>query len=879
MHFIHCLRILCFCYLSSGWLCIARAQQTFFPGAVPLAVRSPTFNCWLAKKAGLNPIATWPTFWNDIHILGWTGYIKVDGVTWGWLGGDNVNNLANASIWRATQVTPTRTIFTVDVGSSMQLNVTFLSPIEPGDWGKQSFPFSYVYIDGKATDGKPHSIQLYSDIMISGGALPILWRWVTNSPRTGIQWSSAETGNTSYHQVKSTTPTSNFNDVAEDSVAYHAISREQPNLVSVIGTARALRRQFAAPGECLNLTSDLSTQTGNMQADDGNFTVFAHALNLGTTGTISTISWAVGLVRDPITTFSGVNRSSYYWAQYAGIADAIDAFMADFPAARTRALALDQKILQDALDVSQEYADLVSLATRQAMAGVEITLSKQQDGSWNSSDVQAFMKDVGNSQRVNPTETLYAALPAFMYLNGSITGALLEPLLRYQISSARTNPYAASDLGLVYPAGSNTNDPQVYGVENCANMLILVLAHARSSGDRSLMNRYYTLLKQWAEYLNTNALIPQTTQNSADARNTILGQGQANVTNLALKGLIAIQAMSQISQLTGQSADAQKYATSARNLMQSWVDLTSVSGRLRWTYGESSFGLMYNLLADKLLQLNIVPASIYQQESSTLADNTGQGRPYTIQWLLDAPDSDFSSSVWVPIEQRHPLHWTLFSAAAAPDVSTRNALISAVHKSASANSSNATFPTVYNAQSGVGPARGVPQNGPAQGAMFSLLALNTSFTLAAPPAIGPESKSLRKNTRAIVGGTIGALAVLILIGAVLFLRRNRRRGEARDKLRVAQPYDSGSNTGTTSDSPAVALAVFNRSKAEKGTPNLRRRQTDPLSHEASQSASSQHHSSESRGTDDLRSEVQRLREEMEQLRTTHVPEEAPPVYQ
>jgi hypothetical protein len=71
--------------------------------------------------------------------------------------------------------------------------------------------------------------------------------------------------------------------------------------------------------------------------------------------------------------------------------------MVDFPAARTRAIAFDQKILQDAAAVSQDYADLVSLGTRQAMAGIKITLTTLPDGSFNLSDVRAFMKDVGNS--------------------------------------------------------------------------------------------------------------------------------------------------------------------------------------------------------------------------------------------------------------------------------------------------------------------------------------------------------------------------------------------------------------------------------------------------------------------------------------------------
>ncbi|KAJ7612861.1 hypothetical protein DFH06DRAFT_1344943 [Mycena polygramma] len=200
-------------------------------------------------------------------------------------------------------------------------------------------------------------------------------------------------------------------------------------------------------------------------------------------------------------------------------------------------------------------------------------------------------------------------------------------------------------------------------------------------------------------------------------------------------------------------------------------------------------------------------------------------------------------------------------------VSTRDLLISAVHRYASANSSNinATFPSVYNTQSG--PAQ--PLSSP-NGATFALVA---------PPAPGLESKSVRNSTDAIIGGTIGALAVLTLIGAVLFLRRKRRRRQARDQLRVAQPYDGGPNTGTASDSPAVAPAISNPSRAEKGAPNLSRRKTDPLLPEALQSGSSQHHTSELRGRDDLRSELQRLREAVEQLRTTQVPEEAPPGYQ
>ncbi|KAJ7927321.1 hypothetical protein B0H13DRAFT_2556868 [Mycena leptocephala] len=845
--------------LCSSWFTPAHAHQTFFPSAVPLAVRSPTLNCWLDTSSGTNPMTTWPTFWNRQHMLAWAGYIKVDGLTWHWLGNPGPGN---ASTWLATEVTPTRTILTVQAGP-MRLNVTFLSPVEPSDWTRQSFPFSYVYVDGKATDGKQHSIQLYSDI--SG-------EWVTNNLGTAIQWNSVTSGNTVYHQVASTAPSSVFDDVAEDSVAYHAIASAQPGLVSVVGSDQQLRAQFSAAGEGLSLTSDLPGQFGNVRGGDGKFPVLAHALNLGVTDTVPTIAWGVGVVRDPITTFANNPRRAYYWSQYPNIGNAIDAFMSDFPAARARALALDQQILQDAAAVSQNYADLVSLGTRQAMAGVEITVPLMQGGSLNLSDVKAFMKDVGNSKRVNPIETIYAALPAFMYLNASITGALLEPLLEYQSSSAYTNPYAAPDLGLAYPAvpGDSNNDA-IYGVENSGDMLILVLAHAQSSGDGSLIGRYYSLLKGWADYLSTNALVPGE-QSSADARDAGLGQSHGNVTNLALKGIIALQAMSEISQIMGQTADAQKYHTFATSLVQSWVDLTSASGQLKWTYDDESFGLMYNLLADKLLKLNIVPASQKVHFGQQLKQYLTGGAAPPFGFPLSSDSNSNTRS-----------DWTLFSAASAPDPSTRDLLISMVHKRATSNASIGIFPTLYNVGTGQGLGAGVPNGygSPAQGAMFSVLALNvTNQTVVVPtPAAGAPSAGTsgstsnpKKNTGGIIGGIVAAIAVVLLLaGVMIYLCRRRRRQNSNDELWAAHPYKTAAEVAASPASfppPANGLPVKSRLR--------------PISPPESSSqlpSNNGRRSGVSAVVEEMRSEMRRLRQLMEEMRTTlGVSQRAPPSY-
>lgn len=47
-------------------------------------------------------------------------------------------------------------------------------------------------------------------------------------------------------------------------------------------------------------------------------------------------------------------------------------------------------------------------------------------------------------------ETLFAAFPMLLYIDGTIGGLLLEPLLRFQGDALYTNQFAASDIGALY---------------------------------------------------------------------------------------------------------------------------------------------------------------------------------------------------------------------------------------------------------------------------------------------------------------------------------------------------------------------------------------------------------------------------------------------
>ncbi|THH29207.1 hypothetical protein EUX98_g4981, partial [Antrodiella citrinella] len=478
-------------------------------------------------------MSNWPKFWNQ-QILGWLGYIRVDGTTYEWLG-DGVPTV-NFTTLLGLQMTPTRTIYSLRAGPSMLVNITFLSPIE-SDPVKQSLPFTYVYLDAISTDGLSHSVQVYADISAE---------WSSGNRSAIVTWKTTKTDTSTYHQVQleSPTPFTEVNDQAEDTTTYIAM-RSGPSVSFTVAIDQDSRGGFARGA----LPPSLPATSAPMSNP---FPVYAIAVDLGNiTQTAQSVVWSIGVIRNPAvayTTSTGsvVDRAPYFVVQYSDVESAIDAFVLDSDDARQRAVALDTQILGDSSNISSTYSNLVSIAARQTIGATELTVANGTDGKWNTSDVMMFMKDVGNGDPSQPSGNALCVFSVF-------------PLPELDSSSQYTQPYAATDIGTSYPQATGNNRAHTQGIEQSGNMLIMSLAHARISGDGTYINRYYDLLKSWASYLANNTLTPNQ-QTTADL------ETQANMTNLAVKGIIGVQAMADISQALGKTDDATTFANAASSL-------------------------------------------------------------------------------------------------------------------------------------------------------------------------------------------------------------------------------------------------------------------------------------------------------------------------
>ncbi|KAH8997957.1 hypothetical protein EDB92DRAFT_2024888, partial [Lactarius akahatsu] len=664
-----------------------RAQQTLFPAAIPLAVRSPYLNCWDHTTNGSTIANLWPRTPTAGQTLGWSVLVRINGLTYSFLGGDPGNPVAslNATVnITGTAITPTQTMVSAQAGP-MEFNLTFLNPIEPRDWVKQSIPFSYMALTAKSLDGAAHNVQVYSDI--SGD-------WTSGDRSHTMRWSATSTSDVVYHTVNMQNPVvfNEINDQAEWGSAYYAM-KSANNVTFKIALDLNSRGLFLLHGVLDNQTDP------NFRSISSNYAVFAISRDLGTIqATEDPVVWAVGLTMDQVINYTDLSgaaprpRSLFYKTQYSNDTSLIVDFLDDFANAYSRAQKLDQKILQGAAPVSDLLGDLVSLATAQVYGSTQLTIGTDANGNYNKSDVMMFMKNIGgphgiltSSSRVNAVETLYSAFPAFMYIDPTLGKPLLEPLFQLQASPNYTIRYAAADLGSGYPNVTISNSNHNQGVEQSGNMLIMTYAHARASGDGSLISRYYSLLKSWADYLSNSTLVIHGDQSSAD------GLTINNQTNLAIKGIIAIKAMSKMSSVVKQTVDADKYSSIAARLYSQWRSLALDSDQhLLAAYGQvGSWTLGYNLFADVWLDTGVVESSV---RLSSFIDNLTLTSSFSNFGMpVDSLTGDTSVAV---------SSWNLFVAAMNSNQDLRTNLISRVHNRASFNTSTGVFPLSYDSTRG-----------------------------------------------------------------------------------------------------------------------------------------------------------------------------------
>lgn len=319
-----------------------------------------------------------------------------------------------------------------------------------------------------------------------------------------------------------------------------------------------------------------------------------------------------------------------------------------------------------------------------------------------------FLKEISSNGNTQTVDVIYPASPIFYYTNPELVKLLLDPHFENQESGHYPNKFAIHDLGTHFPnaTGHPDGNDEHMPIEECGNNLIMVLAYAQRSGNSDYIKQHYPILKQWAEYLVEDSLYPAEQLSTDDFAGHL-----ANQTNLALKGMIGLEAMSQISTLAGEDADAQNYSSIAHDYIDQWQTLglntadNPPHSILNYN-NATTHGLLYNLYNDRLLNTSLVPQSVYDMQSDfypTVEETYG-----------------------VPLDTRNRWYtksdWEVFCAAIASE-ETRDMFIADLAKWVNETPTSRPFTDLYQTNDGAFPPGIEFKARPVMGGMFALLVL------------------------------------------------------------------------------------------------------------------------------------------------------------
>ncbi|USW48528.1 hypothetical protein Slin15195_G018470 [Septoria linicola] len=763
-------------FFAAGLAGLASAQSSFSPlrpPAIPLAVKSPYMSTW--QQAGSNGgnggylPGQWPTFWAGA-ITGWCGMIRVDNSTYVWMGKPDGNTaFVNQT---AYSYTSTKSIFTLQAGP-VQMVVTFLSNVTPDDLLRSSLPQTYMNVDVKSSDGRTHSVQLYTDISaewVSGDrGVNAQWEYgninsnaqprVFAAAQSAVSTSQAPTvyGTQTAFTVPNTVqqtfvpivdqdqgfkpdPTQNqpsptFSPVrvlaanaATGGIAYHRVYRQQQlefaqrneqaewgywyyatanttKLTFQSGSDAAVRRNFMRGGNLPN------TRDKRYRAINNAYPVFGYAVNVGQLGsTTQSTLFQLSLHQQNCVRFQGtkggVQKLPCMWTNYFSTETAaVQYFYNDYNNAQSMATSFDQQVQSDSNAAGgADYAKLTSLAVRQAFGATEFVNTPAKP--------YVFMKEISSDGNVNTVDVIFPFMPIAIYSNATILKWLLDPLFINQEAGNWPNKYSIHDIGSNFPnaTGHSDGNAEPQPLEECGNMLIMTLAYAQRANDNAYLTQHYQILKQWTGYLIDEALIPANQISTDD-----FAGAAANQTNLAIKGIIGIEAMAQIANRTGNVRDGQNYTRIAQDYITKWqklgINYNANPPHTTFTYGnQNSYSLLYNIYSDKLLGLQLVPQSVYDMQSTFYKTKFNQ---YGV--ALDTRVG-FSKS-----------DWQMFCAAvAAPDTKAR--FTSTIAKWTAQTTTNFAWTDLYETGNGNYPSGITFIARPVVGGMFSFLALNGAPT-------------------------------------------------------------------------------------------------------------------------------------------------------
>ena len=514
----------------------------------------------------------------------------VDGKVFRWMGpspylggGKEIPALQQTSL----QVTATRSLYTFQ-GAGIQLDVEFCSPLLADDLDVLSRPCSYLTLSETATDGKAHKVRCYFDLT---------GEFVVNDTGDRVDAKRLKMDNTEVVSMRSVDhlPLSKTGDRVR--CDWGTIYVEGPGQSFISNDVEA-RNDFAQ-NKIPNDDDKLPRPA------EENWPVIGYQFDLGSEPETLAVAYDEGYALE----FMGRRERPYWNRKNIGPLAMLRQAVDEFPQVHGKCVKLDESIAKEAGALSPEYAQLMALAYRQALAANGMA----QDFS---AGLLFFPKEQTSNGCIDTTDVVFPGSPFLLYFNPNLLKAQIVPLMLYAESDYWPFDFAPHDLG-TYPlangqvyGGGEVSDVDQMPVEESSDILLMLAGLEQKQPDLQLLKSHWQVLSKWANYLKHKGLDPENQLCTDDFSGHL-----AHNANLSIKAIIALRGYASLAKSIGDSADASEYKALSEKWAKQWPQMAAGGSPTTLAFGQrGTWSIKYNLMWDRLLNYHLFPASIGEGE-------------------------------------------------------------------------------------------------------------------------------------------------------------------------------------------------------------------------------------------------------------------------
>jgi hypothetical protein len=559
--------------------------------AVPLVTYDPNFSIWsMSDRLTDSSTRHWTGTEQPL-----TGLVRIDGANFRFMGADpgEVPAIVQVSL----KVAALHTIYVFEA-AGIHLTVTFFTPSLPQDLDALSRPVTYLSWAVSSIDARPHKVSLLIDVSP---------RVAVDTQDEEVTWGRAKTSGLDILSVGSRDQRilSRAGDNIRIDWGYFYLAVPQTETATLVASDRAISG-FLRSGT-LPTADDM-----DMPRQPRNGAAHLAVSIPADVAAQQTIDRHVLLAYNEVYPIEYLGRKLRPYWQRNGQTPAAMLTEAEnqYATLEERGKRFDDTLSADLQSVGgSAYAELGILAYRQTLAAHGFAVDV--DGT-----PMLFPKENFSNGCISTVDVLYPSAPFFLFFNPALLEAQLKPVLEYSALTRWKWPFAPHDLG-TYPLA----DGQVYGggeqseenqmpVEESGNMLILIDALGRGQGNWHLAEQYWPQLTKWAQYLLAKGLDPENQLSTDDFAGHL-----AHNANLSIKAIDGIAAYAQMAKALGKPGVAAQYSNSAKKMAAEWQTMAIDGDHYKLAFDKpGTWSQKYNLVWDRVLDLNLFPASIRRTE-------------------------------------------------------------------------------------------------------------------------------------------------------------------------------------------------------------------------------------------------------------------------